>query len=77
MRIHQYANPTFPEPLSPDWLGRKCVHCDRISGLNDHQIRSMPVRMATCPKGKKLGILHVLVATVANRVNCLHNGRPN
>lgn len=53
IRKHSFANSTNPEPLAPNWLGRKCFYCNKISGLDDWQIRDMPKDMAKCSVSKK------------------------
>jgi len=50
MNKHKFTTPTHPEPLIPNWLGRKCIFCGKISGLDDWQIIDMPIEMAECKK---------------------------
>ena len=65
---HKFETPTHPEPLAPMWLGRKCIFCEHISGLDDWQIRDMPVDMAECEKSTlKMGFIE----RFNESVNCL------
>ena len=53
IRKHLFREPTNPMPEAPLWLGRRCVFCGKISGLDDWQIRDMPKEMARCDTGVK------------------------
>lgn len=50
IRKHIFGNATYPEDLAPNWIGRQCIFCNKISGLDDWQIVDMPKEMAICNK---------------------------
>ena len=53
--------------LAPDWVGYRCIFCNKISGLDAWQIADMPVDMAKCNKSPvKMGFFEKL----SYSINC-------
>jgi hypothetical protein len=71
MRKHQYGIPTYPLESAPLWFGYTCIHCGNLSGLDEWQLNQIPLSMAKCIKGKKVGICERFISIFTGTINCL------
>jgi hypothetical protein len=44
----EYMHSSYP--FTSNWVGWTCRFCEKISGLDEWQIKAMPVEMAKCAK---------------------------
>ena len=75
MKKHIFADvgeKPFPD-MAPNWIGYTCIFCHYLSGLNDWQLRDMPLSMAECQKSTvKVGFFERIRMFFGGRgVDCL------
>ena len=68
MGKHEYEDVGMRHDGLYAWAGNLvCKHCDHVSGLDDWQLKNMPIEMARCPKSPtRIGFWERL----RNSINC-------